>query len=120
VTTVAYGRDDSNSVTRWILYYDPASQSFTYYLFNGSGVSTGITTAAGSAPLGTWLTVELRYTGTPTGGGQIWVNDATQPTWTVSGDFSNAAPYRRLQLWNDVVGTTDVDDVTVSTTRTAP
>jgi endoglucanase len=119
-TTVAYGRDDSNNVTRWILYYDPGSQGFTYYIFNGAGLSTGITTGSGVAPLNTWVTVELRYTGTASGGGQIWVNDVTQPSWAVSGDFSNPSPYRRLQLWNDAVGTSDIDDVTVSTLRTAP
>jgi len=120
LTTVAYGRDDSSSVNRWILYYDPTSQSFSYYVFNGSGVSTGITTGSGSAPLGTWLTVELRYTGTATGGGQIWVNGVTQPGWSVSGNYATSAPYQRCQLWNDAVGTNDFDDVTVSTSQTAP
>jgi len=120
VTAVAYGRDDSSSVYRWILYYDPSSQAFTYYLFNGSGVSTAITTPNGVAPQDTWVTVELRYNGTATGGGQIWLNDVTQPGWSISGDFSNSAPYRRLQLWNEVAGTVDFDDVTVGNKQTAP
>src|SRR4029077_14161561 len=75
LTTVAYGRDGTSSAIRWILYYSPTTKSFNYYLFNGSGTSTAIMTSNGSAPLGTWLTVELRYSGTTTGGGQIWVND---------------------------------------------
>src|SRR6202035_3755121 len=104
LTTVAFGRDDSSGANRWILYYSPASQSFLYYLFDGSGASTAITTASGVAPLNTWTTVELRYNGTATGGGQIWVNGVTQPGWSVSGNFSNSAPYQRLQLWNESVG----------------
>src|SRR6202035_5852832 len=55
-----------------------------------------------------------------TGGGQIWVNDASQPSWAVSGNFANSAPYQRLQLWNDMVGSSDLDDVSVSTLQTAP
>ena len=35
--TVAYGRDDSSSAVRWILYYDARSQSLDYYIFNGAG-----------------------------------------------------------------------------------
>ncbi|TMD38136.1 MAG: hypothetical protein E6I88_14615, partial [Chloroflexi bacterium] len=120
ITTVAYGRDDSSSAIRWMLLYNPSAQAFDYYLFDSSGVSTGIVTDSGSAPLGTWLTVELRYTGTQTGGGQIWINDQSQPSWSASGDFSNTAPYQRLQLWNDAVASTDFDDVTVSTSQTAP
>jgi hypothetical protein len=112
-TTVAYGRDESSNSVRWILYYNASSQSFDYFVFNGSGASTGISTAAGSAALGAWLTVELRYTGTTTGGGQIWINGVTQPSWSASGNFSTTAPYQRLQLWNDAIGTTDFDDVTV-------
>src|SRR5439155_1074397 len=37
-----------------------------------------------------------------------------------SGNFSNTAPYQRLQLWNDAVGSTDIDDVAVSTSQTGP
>ena len=65
--------------------------------------------------MGTWITVELRFTGTATGGGQIWVNGVTQPAWTISGNFATTAPYQRLQLWNDALGTADFDDVVVGT-----
>ena len=112
--TVAYGRDDSSSAVRWILYYDARSQSFDYYIFNGAGQSSGVT-ASGVAPVGTWITVELRFTGTATGGGQIWVNGVTQPAWTISGNFATTAPYQRLQLWNDALGIADFDDVVVRT-----
>ncbi|TMF74738.1 MAG: hypothetical protein E6I18_12610, partial [Chloroflexi bacterium] len=115
--TVAYGRDDSSSAVRWILYYDARSQSFDYYIFNGAGQSSGVT-ASGVAPVGTWITVELRFTGTATGGGQIWVNGVTQPAWTISGNFATTAPYQRLQLWNDALGIADFDDVNVSTGQT--
>ena len=114
LTTVAYGRDDSSSITRWILYYDPSVKGFIYYLFDGGGTSTGIATGPGSAPLGSWLTVELRYTGTASGGGQIWVNGVTQPTWSVSGNFANTAPYHRLQLWNDTVSASDFEFISGS------
>ncbi|TMD38135.1 MAG: hypothetical protein E6I88_14610, partial [Chloroflexi bacterium] len=119
-TTVAYGRDAASSAIRWELIYDRANQALQYYLFNSAGASSAITTSKGSAPTGAWLIIELRYNGATTGGGQIWINDASQPGWSLTGDYSNTAPYQRLQLWNDSVGTVDFDDVTVSTSQTAP
>src|SRR5207245_2280236 len=112
--TVAQGRDQGSSVTRWILYYDATAQGFWYYAFNGAGTSTGIFTGSGSALRGGWIGVRLRYTGTSAGGAQIWIDNATRPEWSVSGDYSNTTPFQRLQLWSDVAGDVDMDDISVS------
>jgi len=85
------------------------------------GGCTSIFTGTGSAPQSTWLRVQLRYTGTATGGGQIWIDGLSQPDWSASADLSNTAPFQLLHLWNDKPSSqTDFDEVRVETTSPPP
>jgi hypothetical protein len=112
--TIAQARNSTSSAVVWALLYDSASQQFYFYPFNGSS-ATEIGTGAGSAPVGSWIKVDIRYTATATGGAQISLNGQTQAAWSVSGNYAAANTLQRLQLWNDVVNTTDFDDVSVTT-----
>ena len=112
--TVAQARDGSSSAYMWQLAYDGSAQAFHFYPYSGSG-STDVYTGANSAPSGTWLHVEIQYTATGTGGAQISINGATQPSWGVSGDYTRSANLQVLQLWNDGSNETDFDQVVVAT-----
>src|SRR4051794_27377557 len=117
--TVAEARDGSSSAHMWDLYYDGGQQAFHLYPYSSTG-STEISTGNGSAPSGTWLKVEIQYTATATGGARIYINDQTQASWTVTGDYTRTANFQRIQLWNDGANVTDFDDVSVGTPPGAP
>ena len=112
--TVAQALDGSSSLHMWDVYYDAARRGFVFIPFSGSG-STEIFTGVDSAPVGGWSKIEIQYTATASGGARIYLNGTTQPGWGVSGNFVRTANLQRLQLWNDVVNTTDFDDVSVAT-----
>jgi hypothetical protein len=112
--SIAQERDSTSGSVVWALLYDSGSQQFWFYPFNGSS-ATEIGTGAGSAPLNTWIKVDVKFTATTTGGASISLNGQTQAAWGVSGNFSTAKTPQRLQLWNDVVNSTDFDDVSVTT-----
>ncbi|MDQ6789500.1 MAG: hypothetical protein M3075_02370, partial [Candidatus Dormibacteraeota bacterium] len=50
----------------------------------------------------------------------LLVNGASQPAWSVSGDYSTTAPYQRLQLWDDVANASSFDDVAVNSSSPGP
>jgi Bacterial Ig-like domain (group 3)/Fibronectin type III domain len=112
--TVAQARDASSSLTMWGLLYDPAAQAFYFYPYSNSG-STEIFTGANTAPINTWVKVEIQYTATATGGARLYVNGQTNPSWGVSGDYTRSANLQIVQLWNDSTATTDFDDVNMAT-----
>jgi N,N-dimethylformamidase beta subunit-like, C-terminal/Fibronectin type III domain len=111
--TVAQARDQASSNQMWGLLYDGARHGFYFYPWRGSS-STEIFTGNNTVPAGQWVKVEVQYTATPTGGAQLFINGVTQPGWAVSGDYSRATNLQKLQLWDDVVDTTDFDDVQVA------
>jgi N,N-dimethylformamidase beta subunit-like protein/fibronectin type III domain protein len=111
---VAQARDNSSSAHMWDLAYDGGQHTFFFYPYAATG-GTEISTGAGSAPAGTWIHVEIQYTATATGGARIYLNDQTQPSWGVAGDYTRSANLQRLQLWNDGPNTTDFDDVFIGT-----
>ena len=112
--TIAQARNSASTAVVWALLYDSAGQQFWFYPFNGSS-ATEISTGANSAPIGSWIKVDIRYTATATGGAQISLNGQTQAAWGVSGSFAAANTLQKLQLWNDVVNSTDFDDISVTT-----
>ncbi|HXY86783.1 MAG TPA: fibronectin type III domain-containing protein, partial [Gaiellaceae bacterium] len=111
--TVAQARDQGSSSTMWALLYDGGQHGLYFYPYKGSS-STEIFTGANSVPANTWVKVEVQYTATSTGGAQLFVNGQTQLGWGVSGDYTRSTNFQKLQLWNDVVDTTDFDDVAVA------
>src|SRR3984893_1929712 len=118
--SLAQARDQSSAKARWALLYDSGHQGLWFYPFNNAGQSTEIFTGNNSAPLNTWFQVEVRYTATSSGGASLLVNGATQPAWSVSGDYSTTAPYQRLQLWDDVANASSFDEVAVNSSSPAP
>jgi len=110
---IAQARDGTSSLKMWELYYDGAQKRFVLFAFRNT-VSAEIDTNPNSAPAGTWVKVEVQYTATATGGAQVYVNGLTQAGWGVTGDYTRSANLERIQLWNDVVNTTDFDDVRVA------
>ena len=117
--TVAEARDGSSGPHMWDLYYDGGAQGFYLFPYSNSG-STQIFTGNGSAPSGTWLKVEIQYTATANGGARIYINDQTQASWTVTGNYTRTTNLQRIQLWNDGANVTDFDDVSVGTPAGAP
>jgi hypothetical protein len=112
---VAQARDSSSSVYIWHLYYDWGRGGFVFDAFTNTA-SAEVFTGVGSGTVGSWMKVEIQYTATATGGARIYLNGQTQPSWGVAGDYTRTSNFQRLQLWNDAVGTTEFDDVRVSTT----
>ena len=117
--SVAQARDQSSSAILWALLYDPTQRAFWFYPRRGSA-STEIFTGANTAPLNTWLHIEVRYTASATGGAQLYINGQTQTGWGVSGDYTTTQELQKIELSNDVSNTTDVDDVTVATPAPTP
>ncbi len=113
--TVAEARDQSNTGYEWVLRYDAGQQAFRLDPYDGT-TSTQIVTGKGSAPMKTWLDVEIIYNAASTGGAQLYINGQTQSAWSVSGNYTRPDNYARLQLWDDGAGSTDFDDVTVTAT----
>ncbi|MGZ4169790.1 MAG: N,N-dimethylformamidase beta subunit family domain-containing protein [Solirubrobacteraceae bacterium] len=118
VEEVAQARDASSSQTMWTLYYDGGSQAFWFYPASSSG-GASIFTGTGTAPLGTWTNVEIRYRATVNGGAQILLNGQSQAGWSADGDYTRSADFQKLQLWNDGANTVDFDDVSVATATPA-
>ncbi|HEY7148810.1 MAG TPA: fibronectin type III domain-containing protein [Gaiellaceae bacterium] len=109
---VAQARDAASSAHMWDLAYEGGQHTFYFYPYTATG-ATEIATGAGTAPADTWIKVEIQYTATATGGARLYVNDQTQASWSVAGDYTRSANLARLQLWNDGPLTTDFDDVYV-------
>jgi N,N-dimethylformamidase beta subunit-like, C-terminal/Fibronectin type III domain len=116
IQTLAQGRDSTSSQTVWSILYDPGKQGLYFYPTTGSGSSTEIFTGAGSVPVNTWFKVQVRFTAENPGGAQLYLDGQTSLAWGVSGNYSRASNYQRLQLWNDSTSTTYFDDVAVATT----
>ncbi len=114
VQSVAQARNQASNASEWAIMYDGNNQGFWFYPYQGA-TSTAIYTGNNSAPLNTWVQVEVRFTATTTGGAEILLNGQTQPGWSVAGDYSATNPLARLQLWDDVANTTDFDDVRIAT-----
>ncbi len=64
VQEVAETRDGTSSQQMWGLLYDGSQHGFWFYPRNGAGQSSEIFTGNNSAPLGSWVKVEVQYTAT--------------------------------------------------------
>ncbi len=93
--------------------YDGTQHALTLYAYTATG-SNQLSTTVNSVPANTWVQVEVQYTATATGGVRLYINGQTQPSWTVSGDYTRTTNLQRLQLWNDGPLTTDFDQVVVA------
>src|SRR5580765_198075 len=111
---VAQARDSASSAHMWDLAYDGGQHTFYFFPYSATG-STEIATGAGTAPSDTWIHVEIQYTAPATGGARLYLNDQTQSSWGVAGDYTRSSNLARIQLWNDGPNTTDFDDVYVGT-----
>ena len=67
IAVVAEGRDLAGTGYEWVLKCDSAHQQFCFYPYNGA-TSTDIFTGVGTAPLNTWLKVDIVYNATSAGG----------------------------------------------------
>jgi endoglucanase len=114
VETVAEALDHAGTGREWVLNYDPSQQAFRFYPYNGT-TSTQILTAKNTAPLNTWLKVVVDYNANANGGAQLHVNGHTQSSWAVSGNYARTDGLQRLWLFDNVAGSTDFDDVLVTT-----
>ena len=114
VALVAEGRDAANTGYEWVLKYDSASQQLCFYPYSGA-TSTELLTGAGSAPMNTWLKVLIVYDATGTGGAKLSINGHSPSAWSVGGNYVRPDGLQRVQLWNNVAGSVDFDDVVVTT-----
>jgi endoglucanase len=114
IATVAEARDQANTGYEWVLEYDSAHQQLCFYPYNGSA-STEILTGAGSAPMNTWLKVLIVYNATSGGGAELSINGHSPAAWSVGGSYARPDGLQRLQLWYNGAGSTDFDDVVVTT-----
>jgi predicted phage tail protein len=119
VQTVAQARDAGSSGRMWELLYDGGNRRFYFFPFTAAGAME-VVTAPNSAPLNTWMEIEVRYTATFAGGARVYIDGQTQPSWGVDGNFARESNLRTLQLWNDGGNTVDFDDVRVGTTPAGP
>jgi hypothetical protein len=120
VQTLAQGRDQTTNVVRWEIFNDASTHGLSVIFYNSTGGSGMVYSGDNSLPLSVWTGITVVYTGTTTGGGQLFLNGTTKPEWAVTGDYSNSAPYQRLQLWNDSSGSADFDDVSISLPTAGP
>ena len=65
--------------------------------------------------MNTWLKVVIVYNATSTGGAKLSINGHSQSAWSVSGNYARPDGLQRLQLWYNVAGSADFDDVVVTT-----
>ena len=114
ITTVAEARDQANTGYEWVLEYDSTHQQLCFYPYNGAA-STEILTGAGSAPMNTWLKVLIVYDATSSGGAELSINGHSPAAWSVAGSYARPDGLQRLQLWYNGAGSTDLDDVVVTT-----
>jgi hypothetical protein len=112
--TLAEARDGTSSSHMWDLYYNWNTQSLILDAYRATGADE-VTTGPASVLPGGWVKVGVQYTATSTGGARLYVNDATQPAWMTTGNYTRTANLQILQLWDDAVGSTDVDDVRIAT-----
>ena len=111
---VAEARDAANTGYDWVLKYDSAHQQLCLDAYNGAA-STEVLTGTGSAPTNTWLKVLIVYNAASSGGAKLSINGHSPSAWSVSGNYSQPNGLQRLQLWYNVAGSTDFDDVVVTT-----
>ena len=111
--TIAQARDDASAAHMWDLMYDGTQHAVTLSAFTATG-SNQVSTSTNSVPANTWVQVEVQYTATATGGARVYINGQTQPSWTLSGDYTRTTNLQRIQLWNDGPLTTDFDQVVVA------
>ena len=116
---IAEGRNNASSADLWQLIYDSKQQGLWFMPCQGA-TEKPIFTGAGTMPLGSWNQIEVRYDATTTGGAELLINGATQPTWSVLGDFSRSDNVQRIQLWNDAANSTDFDNVVIASPGTSP
>jgi hypothetical protein len=117
VQTVAQARDSFSSGRMWELLYDGANRRFYFFPYTATGAME-VVTAPNSAPLNTWVEVQVRYNATFGGGAQLYIDGQTQPSWGVSGNFAREQHFQTLQLWNHAANTTHFDDVHVAVAPT--
>ena len=117
---VAQARDGASSAHMWDLAYDGRGHGIHFYPYPATGGAPDIFTGNNTAPLNTWVKIEVQYTATATGGARLYINDQTQPSWTVTGNYTRATNFQRLQLWNDGTVAADFDDVKVASPFVPP
>ena len=110
---IAEARNKASSTDVWQLLYDPQQQGLWFVAAQGN-TEHAIFTGAGTMPLGSWSSIEVRYTATTTGGAQILINGKTQPRWSMSGNYTRTSNLQVVQLWNDAAASTDFDGVLVA------
>ena len=65
--------------------------------------------------MNTWLKVLIVYDATGTGGAKLSINGHSPSAWSVGGNYVRPDGLQRVQLWNNVAGSVDFDDVVVTT-----
>jgi endoglucanase len=114
---LAEARSSDGSLHLWGLLYDGANQRVNFFPYTNSG-STEIDTANGTVLRNQWNHIQVSYTEAAQangGGATLYINGATQASWSVSGDYSRPAGLGRVQLENDSTSTTNFDDVKITT-----
>ena len=111
---VGQARDGGSSSNMWQLYYDWGRGGYVFYAFTNTG-STEIFTGVGTGAVGSWQKVEIEYNASSTGGARIYLNGQTQLGWGVGGNYARTTNLQRVQFWNDAVGTTEFEDIRIST-----
>jgi titin len=114
VQSLAQARDASSASTMWAILYDGNQHALWFYPFNNS-ISTEIFTGANTVPANQWTKVEVQYSAVAAGGAQLFLNDQTQPSWGVTGNYTRVANLQKLQLWSDGTAQMDFDDVLIAT-----
>jgi endoglucanase len=114
VETVAEALDQAGTGHEWVLKYDASQQALSFFPYDGTS-STQIVTANDTAPLNTWLKVVVDYNANSSGGAQLHINGHTQSAWAVSGNYARPDGLQRLWLFDNVAGSTDFDDVLLTT-----
>jgi Glycosyl hydrolases family 18 len=121
--TIAEARDDASSSVLWQLVYDSSRQGL-WFIPAEAQSEQEVFTGAGTVPLGQWNQVQVLYDAASNGGAEVLINGRTQPTWSLTGNYTRSDNLQRLQLWNDAATGTDFDSVVVatpgSTTAAAP
>ena len=111
--TIAQARDDASAAHMWDLMYDGTQHALTLYAYTATG-SNQLSTTVNSVPANTWVQVEVQYTATATGGVRLYINGQTQPSWTVSGDYTRTPTFSASSSGTTGRCTTDFDQVVVA------
>jgi hypothetical protein len=115
-TILAIARNANNGNT-WEIDYN-SRKGLDIYFWTSTGAVYSIFSPNNGLLANTWYSVEVQFTQTTSGMGQVWINGGS--VGSVTADFSNTNPFARLMLFDAIPGTIYFDDVQIANVYNGP